>query len=260
MGGHNNVSESAPVILPLTQDDQILQSIATNFARRQADTLENVIGLERDISSALGRTDLIGRTIESIREDPQFINEELVRDVEQAERDRLAGGGISEQQRASIQGAADAALGLATSDIEDFATSQRESLIRDVTPGRGLRPTDTPILDRGFQIASEATRQAGQAARDIRGRAFEAELSLPLQTSAANLATLDTAARLGQLRGQLANESFNRRLTAIGGASDLGLQISQPGPITGTLTAVKQPKVAGTETRSTQRGGGVLAS
>lgn len=54
--------------------------------------------------------------------------------------------------------------------IEDINTLSQDALerVRDVlAPSRGLRSTDTPITDRGFEIAKEATRAAARAITDL---------------------------------------------------------------------------------------------
>jgi len=245
MGGHKN--KSKPVILPLTPQDIALQDIAVEQARAQADIFKRTTGVQEQLFGALEA----GNFAQGLVGASGDLEDPLSQAILAQELSRIQGGGASPEQIARIQGAASSALGVAESDISRFAGTQREALVRDLTPSLGLRPTDTPIQDRGFQIGSEATRQFGQASRDIQGQAFQAELSLPLEEAGRN------AALLG-VQGQLAQEGFNRRLSLADLAISGGVQAGAPGGVAGSVGAVKQPKVAGS--KSTQAGGGVLAS
>ena len=240
MGGRK--SKSKPVVLPLTETDKKLQQIALEFSGRQL----GVFGDTAAFSQALfgkAREGLAGLNVNQLQDNPAF------QAAQQAELSRIQGGGISPEQRAAIQGAAENQLGILGSDINQFAGSQREALVRDLTPGLGLRPTDTTIQDRGFQIGSEATRQYAQGARAIRGQALEAELTLPFQSAQANQSLLG-------LQGSLASQDFQNRLSLASGASSTGLGLAAPSDIASTTGAVKAPKVAGQKEQSS--GGGVV--
>jgi len=90
------------------------------------------------------------------------------------------GGKASPEQRASINEATKFALAEGASDIEAFSTQAITAIKNILAPARGLRPTDTPIQDRAFAVAGEATRQFGQLERNLRGAQVTAELNFPL--------------------------------------------------------------------------------
>jgi len=255
MGGHKNknTSVSTPIVIPLTEADKALQAQAVRSATIQNDIFERTAGAQGALFDTRGQAGFAQSLVASAQR--PAASDPLSRAILAQEQARVEGGGISPEQLARIQGAGDAALGIARSDITDFADAQRKSVIQSLSPSLGLRPGDTPVNDRAFQIGSEATRQLGQASRDIRGQQFQAELNLPLEASGRN------AALLG-LQGQLATEAFNRQLGLADTALGSGIAAASPGPISSTVSAVKQPKVAGQETvqKGTQSGGGILTS
>ncbi len=247
MGGHSNKSKGRPLVLPLTEQDKALQQLAVQSAQGQRAIFDRTVTAQGSLFDALERANFGQELVQASRAGVG----ELGESIQRAELDRIQGGGISTAQRASIQGASSNALALAESDIGAFAQAQFQNLVSNLTPSLGLRPGDSVIQDRGGAIATEAVRQQGQAARDIRGQAFQAELSLPLETSGRNAAILG-------LQGQLAQEAFNRQLSLSESAIGGGLTAAAPGPISSTVSAVKQPKVAGQITKSSEKGGGVL--
>ncbi len=248
MSGQRNRSKSKPVVLELTEADLALQDLALRTGEQQFNAFNQAVDFAGGLSGAIqgaGTFEALAGQAGRVSEDP------LSQAILQQEQARVQGGGATPEQIARIQGVASSNLGIARSDINDFAQSQRDSLIQDLTPSLGLRPGDTPIQDRGFQIGSEATRQFGQASRQVQGQAFQAELDLPLAESGRN------AALLG-LQGQLAQQSFNQRAELAGlGASALG-SLTAPAPISSLVSAVKAPKVAGTQSKSRSTGGGVF--
>ena len=78
------------------------------------------------------------------------------------------GGAASPEQLRLIEEAGGAALEAGGVDIERFRTESLDALRNELAPSLGLRPSDTPILDRGGRVAAEATRQGGQLSSRIR--------------------------------------------------------------------------------------------
>ena len=240
MGGRK--SSSKPVLLPFSETDRKLQDIALEFSGRQLEAFGDARNFSKDLFGAANKG-LEGLNFGGLQNDPTS------QAALQAEQQRLAGGGISEQELNTINSAAQNQIGILGRDVNEFAANQRQQLIQDVTPGRGLRPTDTPILDRGFQIGSAATKQFAQGAAAIGGQALQAQLDRPLQTSQANQGLLS-------LQGNLASQDFQNRLNLAGGASQTGLALAPTSDIASVVGQVKAPKSAGQRERS--NGGGLF--
>lgn len=105
----------------------------------------------------------------------------LTKELQEIQLDIIRRGGkASPEERESIKQATEFALAEGASDIEAFS-KQAVTDIRDIlAPARGLRPTDTPIVDRAAAVGVEATRQFGQLERNLRGAQATAELNFPL--------------------------------------------------------------------------------
>ena len=244
MSGSKSKNTSAPVVLPLTEADINLQNIASQFAGLQLSTFAGLGDFQQSLTQE-GRSAISGLSGERVSNDP------FVQAIQRAELQRIQGGGASPEQLGLIRGQAQSAINQAGSDINQFAQGQRDALTRDLTPSLGLRPTDTPIQDRGFAIGTEATRQFGQASSAIQGQAFNQALNLPFQNSQANQGFLG-------LQAGLQNQDFQNRLGLAGGAADFGLGLAAPSPISNTVAAVKAPKSAGQVSKGLQSSGGVL--
>ncbi len=118
------------------------------------------------------------------------------------------------EQKALIGNVIDNAIASGTSDINDFTQSQLRDIRDILAPSRGLRPGDSPIIDRGSLVAQQGVRQIGQLTRGLRGQGAATELTLPFQQ---NFAT-------EELRGNLAQNAFTNRLQLAGFAGNaLGL-------------------------------------
>lgn len=104
------------------------------------------------------------------------------------------------------------ALEAGEADIERFQSQATEQLREELAPQLGLRPGDTPILDRGSRIASEATRQQGQLVSRLRGQQAESLLNFPLQR--------------GQFLSNLNQSAFTNRLQLAGAQSTAGLGLA----------------------------------
>ncbi len=151
--------------------------------------------------------------LEELANTPEFLDEGPDEASIQAELlglslDNLRGGfSATPEQIALIEAAGGAALNRGLTDIERFETEGFRGLREELAPGLGLRPSDTPILDRGGQLAAEALRQRGNLAETIRGGEFGARLNFPLQAGAQLQAGV-----LGQQGFGLALQSFQEQL------------------------------------------------
>jgi len=142
------------------------------------------------------------------------------------------GGVPTEAQREFFGTAAGEAIAAGRSDIEMFAAEQVRLLGQELAPSLGLRPSDSPILDRGQLVAREATRQFGQLQSAVRGQEAQALSGLIGQ----NLAT---AGALTGLELSLADQAQRNRIalaTALaptGGPTPTGAVLGQPGQAVG---------------------------
>lgn len=152
----------------------------------------------------------------------------------------LKGPGATPEQSAQIDAASKAALDSGTSDINDFQTTALQSLRNNLAPGLGLRPSDTPIVDRGQLVAKEAVRQQGQLATSLAGANAQAKLNYPLAASGVQQAGADFSANLGNaasaFQASLADAAATNRLRLLSSGSDaIGTGINQGiGLVTGS--------------------------
>ena len=132
--------------------------------------------------------------------------------------DLRRGGAATPEQIELIQAAGDAALERGNIDISRFEREGFETLREELAPSLGLRPTDTPIQDRGFRLAAETARQRGQLSQGVRGAEATARLNFPLaqsqllQSSALGQSTLQESTR--QFQEGLRNTACSNRLAA----------------------------------------------
>ncbi|MCZ6522550.1 MAG: tail fiber domain-containing protein [Alphaproteobacteria bacterium] len=182
------------------------------------------------------------------------IQEEL---LNLALEDLRRGGAATPEQISLIAQAGDAALERGGTDIERFRTDSLEALREELAPSPGLRPSDTPILDRGARVAAEATRQGAQLAAGIRGAEATARLNFPLaqsqllQQSSLGLSRLTEATR--QFQDQLRSSAIASRIglfQSVGGQG-LGLANTARTNIAGSLSSLRDVRLgSGTQTTS----------
>jgi len=89
-----------------------------------------------------------------------------------------------------------------------------------LAPSLGLRPTDTPITDRGGEIAEEGIRQYGQLERSLQGAGAEAKLNYPLAAAGVSNQAAQFQQNLilasQELAGRLSNQAMANRLSLAG--------------------------------------------
>lgn len=112
----------------------------------------------------------------------QLATEDLSDQLIAQQLERLqAGGQATPQEVDLINDAVSRALAAGETDIERFQTESTERLREELAPQLGLRPSDTPILDRGGRVAAEAVRQQGQLVNSLEGQRAQALLNFPLE-------------------------------------------------------------------------------
>lgn len=222
-------------VQPLSATEQALQSEALRQARAVTPAVRSAVDFGRDV-------------VGQFPAERQFLQTEGERALTGAnEFDTLldvlvrqnaetvaAGPTLTDPQRDAIRRASDSAISLGRSDIEAASRDALEVLREELAPARGLRSTDTPVLDRGARVSQEALRQTGDLVTDVRGRAAQAELQVPLSYFQAQAgAQGEAAGRLEsrrQFQEELRNQAFMNRLrlgdttsAVIGRAAGLGI-------------------------------------
>jgi hypothetical protein len=174
---------------------------------------------------ALGVDELVN-TQNALRAQSQLLFDELGR--------IQAGPGVpTEQQLAAIEDARRAQVASGEFDIERGETEAYRALREELAPRLGLRPTDTPIRQRGGFISAEALRQRGQLAQTAAQAAAQARLQYPL--AANQLLSQQTQFQQGlsnsvsQFQEQLRQQAFNNRLLLSSQLGQVGAQAGQFG-------------------------------
>lgn len=167
-------------------------------------------------------------------------------------------GNATPEQIALIQQIAQEATNSGLSDLQKFQGDAFRDIQQNAA-GRGLRPSDTPILNQFGQTGEEYGRQAEQLISQIRQQQLQQQLAYPLQANQATLQGLtsasDMASRRAQFQANLASEAqtnaanFGRGLTSTG----LGLAGQNGGDSLGALVGQRQYQSGNV----TQSGGGL---
>jgi hypothetical protein len=128
----------------------------------------------------------------------------------------LSGSGATTEQKALIKAATEGALEAGNADIDRAQLQAFETLKEELAPSLGLRPSDSPILDRGGKIAAEGVRQKGQLSSSLRSQAALTELTLPLEEKRVTLGLAQNQEQLLAAREDFAatlrDQAFQNRL------------------------------------------------
>lgn len=150
--------------------------------------------------------------------------EDLAAESRRVQLEQLQAGGEATPREAElINQAVEAALRSGETDISRFQSQSTEQLREELAPQLGLRPGDTPILDRGARIAAESNLQQGQLVRGLRGQQAQSLLNFPLARTEVlgGLAQFQSA-----LQSQLQQSAFTNRLQLAGARSTAGLGLA----------------------------------
>lgn len=223
--------------------EQELQDINLQISRQQLGALRSLGifqgGLEKGLPSAIQEAGT-----------PSGIEQEL----SQLDLERIrAGGQATPEEIRLINEATGNALEAGESDISSFAQSQLGLLREELAPQRGLRPTDSPILDRGGDVIKEAVRQQGQLATSLRGANAQARLQFPLQRGQA-LGGQSLA--LQQFQQSLREQAVRNRLALTGQVAQLGLGIAGMFDPTRAQSIFSQERIAAKDVTMDSRGSG----
>jgi hypothetical protein len=225
--------------LPLAQEEFLQQF-------RDILSVDEIQGAQQSIGAQRG---LLEAELQRIQRGPGVATPEQLTAIEEARAAQVAAGEI---------------------DIERARTENIRVLREELAPRLGLRPGDTPILDRGGLIAAEALRQQGVLGNVAGQAAAQARLSYPL--AASQLQSQQTQAQqtfgsaLSQFQQQLNQQAFQNRLLLsqqLGGigtqAGTFGLGLAgvqaSPGRAFGDIADAQQ---LGTVTASTPGFGEII--
>lgn len=229
-------------------------------------------GLDR---FGFGQIEDVGRAVGGA-EQAGFIRDEFGRaqagaegaeQLRQFETDRILGGdprlGLTPEQEASITAASRAAFETGSADIDAARLGALRDVREELAPSRGLRPSDTPIVDRGQLIAQESLRATGRLRSTIAGQEAAARISLPLESGRLGIESSrlrqaasqfqQTQARGGtDIQNFLRSQAFTNRLNLQSGAGQLAISGAQ------TPLAAQEAFKPVLAQKSRASGGGVL--
>lgn len=179
----------------------------------------------------------------------QEISDELL----ELELERIRNpGGVTPQQQALIDEAFDRAIAAGEIDIERFQTELNQRIFQEFAPSAGLRPGDTPVLDRAGIVAAEAARQQGQLISGLRGQQAATSLTFPLAQNQLTAQRTQFQQQFGesitQFQEQLRQQAFTNRLNVQGQTGGFGLGLA-------TGIAVPFPGIQQGSTTTTSGGG-----
>jgi len=155
------------------------------------------------------------------------------------------GGKASPEELATIEDVITKQIASGKTDIDRFMDFGLERIREELAPSRGLRPTDTPIVDRGFQLAEEGGRMFGGLEKGLRAAGAQAALDYPL----ARMKTVSEVSGFQQNMNQAIRDfqlqlkqqaDMNRQQLALAGtgsSSSLIGSAGNPFALQGSLTA-----------------------
>lgn len=171
-GGEDSIVQSARL-------EQELFPLREQAARAELELAPELSALQRaQITAAQERIPL-----------EQALLEEQVAIIER-------GGLPSEEVQAEIDTLLGASRDIGLTTIDRSAERARRSIIEDITPSRGLRPTDSPILADLERIGEQQVEQTGQLERKLVEARSSLSIGQPIQVA--------------QLAGQITNPALNR--------------------------------------------------
>ena len=156
-------------------------------------------------------------------------------------------GQASDVETNLINKAVDMALASGNSDINTAFQESLDILKQNLAPSLGLRPGDTPILDRGGKLALEASRQKSQLSNTLRGQQANQLLQFPLQRGQA---ISSQAGSLQNFLQSLEQQSFSNRAQLLGSIQGGGLGLAGLGGAGNTLGALTAGRTANSSTNT----------
>lgn len=181
----------------------------------------------------------------------------------QAQLDQLKQGGrATDQQKADIGSATDAAIAAGSGDI-DTNTKRGISMISDeLANSRGLRLSDSPISSEAALLARAGTDQKASLTNNLRAAQATSVLNYPLavqqMTSAQNQGQQQILSSAQQFQDQIRNQAYQNRLSLTGAASGGGIGLAGIGPGSGAISALQANRGNTSNTQATMGFGDTL--
>ncbi len=170
------------------------------------------------------------------------------------------GTAATPEQAAQIDAIRNAQLAQGESDISRFQGDATERLREELSTRLGLRPTDTPIVDRAGRVAAEAARQQGQLVRGLDQTAAQGKLNFPLAAQGLQSQQVQFQQGLGdaaeRFQADLRNQAFSNRLALTGQQGGQGLQLATGIPGASSLGSAASIAAANRGQTTTTTGGG----
>ncbi len=246
-------------IPPATPQEQALQASQLEVAQAQLQAIQDQSVFQQEQFAAL--TPLIegqiadAATARARAEELAPLQQQLL----DAELERInRGGAATPEQQRLIGEVTERGIAGGESDIAAFQKRVLDQLANELAPSLGLRPSDSPIIDRGGRIAEEGLRLQSSLVNSLRGAQAQAELNFPLAIqqfqSGATQFQQGLAQQKEQFAQQLSQQAFANRLNLTGQAGSTGLGlISAANPQTASvLSSLGNLRAAGaSQTSST---------
>ena len=226
-GGSSGGSSTATQNVQLTPEQRELIKSQLNLSDFQLEELQR----QRQIQAAAFGDAITGAEgFEQFAGDPESAAA-LQDELTQLQLERIRSGGeATDRERELINQATEFAIRAGNIDISRFELQGLETLREELAPQLGLRPGDTPILDRGARVSAEALRQRGQLSAGLRGQQAQSLLQFPLQRTSL-LGNLSQ--NMQNFQNMLRQNAFLNRLGLAGQASAAGLGLAGQGPNVG---------------------------
>lgn len=257
---------------PPTAQEIALQEQQIKLAEAQLQAITEQTAFQKEQFALAGP--LFEKQIELLTKqlEPPTAEEQAQADKYQAIYDELLerqldeirrGGAASPEQIRLIEQATASALAKGESDISAYSEDALRQVRESLAPALGLRPSDSPIIDRGQLVAKEGVRQQGQLARELAGARANAQLNFPLASSQVigaqsnfNQNLLQAAAQFKE--GLKEAAQFNRLQLAgstVGNAGNLGLGLATgiPANVTQGIASLQQLRLGSASQFGTYR-------
>lgn len=227
-------------IQPPTKTERKAGEVALRLAEEQLSAIERQNIFQEEQFAAFGPL------IEGFEADALIAREQaealapLQQELLDLELERIKrGGAATPEQLELIAGAAQSAIDKGQGDIEAFQQRSLDQLANELAPSLGLRPSDSPIIDRGGRVAEEGLRLAAGLAEGVRGAEFTARLNFPLAVeelfASQGQFQQNLAAEKEAFRQRLAQQAFANRLNLTRQVGGQGLNLSSIGANPGFL-------------------------
>ena len=272
MGGKSTTTTNVP---PATAAELELQGLSVEEKKLQIDALKSQSTFQRELSDfALPeiRAQAAERAALNAAVSPEdraaFAKAEFERSqrlgpiqdelLQRQLEDIRRGGAATPEQIARIDESTRAGFAAGSADI-DTATEEGLKLLREeLAPGLGLRPSDSPILDRGATLAREGVRQKSALGLGLQSAAAAAKLNYPLAATQVFGAQRQAERGFGEsvlnFQQQLQQQAFQNRLALGGQITQGGLGLAGGGG-SSALDAMTRARYAAAGTSTSREAG-----